>query len=88
MERDVEPEYKGTENRELLQAVCYDRAFCTKGSIIRLFHNTDNVEDGNLGRLEQYGIIKPIRDEKGIVFEPQNLVFHNSEYNLLFSDKN
>ena len=41
-----------------------------------------------MGRLEQIGIIKPIRDEKGSVFEPQNLVFHNNENCILFSDKN
>jgi hypothetical protein len=88
MEKEVDPKYKGAENRELLQAVGYDRAFCIKGSIIRLFNNPDSAEDGNYGRLEQIGIIKPIRDENGLVFEPKNLVFHNNESNLLFSDKN
>ena len=88
MEKDVDPQYKGAENRELIQACGYDRAFCIKGPIIRLFNNPDNVEDSNFGRLEQIGIIKPIRDEKGTVFEPKNLVFHNNENCLLFSDKN
>lgn len=89
MEKDVEPQFKDHENRELIQAVQYDRAFCIKGSIIRLFNNPDSGSgDQYSNRLEQIGIIKPLRDDNGAVFEPKNLVFHNNESSLLFSDKN
>jgi|LauGreDrversion4_2_1035121.scaffolds.fasta_scaffold360704_3 hypothetical protein len=53
MEKDVDPQFKDHENRELLQAVQYDRAFCIKGSIIRLFNNPDGaLGDFNSNRLE------------------------------------
>jgi hypothetical protein len=48
IDEDLDQEYQDLENRELVQALGYDRAFVTNGPIVRVYENRDlEAEDSD-----------------------------------------
>lgn len=63
----------------------YDRAFLVKGSVVKIYKNEES--QGPHQRLEYVMHLPVLKDSKGQVLEPENLLLHNQESNLMFLDK-
>lgn len=64
----------------------YDRAFLTKGSVVKIYKNHESQE-GPHQRLEYVMHLPVMKNSKGKVLEPENMVLHNNEMGLMFQDK-
>lgn len=42
IDEDLEPEVRESETREFLQVLGYDRAFCVKGPVIKIYKNEES----------------------------------------------
>jgi hypothetical protein len=65
----------------------YDRAFVVKGPVIKIYKNHESRE-GPHQRLEYLMHLPVLKDSKGNVLEPENLLLHKSEVGLMFKDRN
>lgn len=63
----------------------YDRAFVVKGPVIKIYKNEESKSQHQ--RLEYVMHLDVLKDSKGNVLEPENLLLHNNENNLIFVDK-
>lgn len=86
LDDDLEPEIRESQNREFLQVLEYDRAFLVKGPVIKIYKNHESKE-GPHQRLEYVMHLPVLKDSKGNVLSPENLLLHNSENNMMFVDK-
>lgn len=89
LDEDLEPEFRDGENRECLQAMAYDRAFVINGPVVKVYKNGEEEEgDSDQNRLKYLMHLPVIRDQRGDVLEPTNMMLHNNESSMLFIDKN
>ena len=72
-----------------MQALAYDRAFVVNGPVVKIYKNgEDEGGDENSGRLKYLMHLPVIKDDRGDVLEPCNIMLHNNESSMLFIDKN
>ena len=64
----------------------YDRAFVVKGPVIKIYKNQESAE-GPHQRLEYVMHLPILKDSKGNILEPENLLLHKNETGLIFKDK-
>ena len=90
LDEDLEEEFRNGENKECLQALAYDRAFVVNGPVVKVYKNGDDDEASAAGqdRLQYLMHLPVIRDTRGDVLEPTNMMLHNQESSMLFIDKN
>jgi len=90
LDEDLEPEFRDGENRECIQAMAYDRAFVINGPVVKVYKNGDEEDEGqsDSNRLKYLMHLPVIRDQRGDILEPTNMMLHNNESSMLFIDKN
>ena len=89
LDEDLEPEFREGENKECLQALAYDRAFVVNGPVVKVYKNGEDEDQGDDQQRLKYLMHLPvIRDSRGDILEPTNMMLHNNESSLLFIDKN
>lgn len=89
LDEDLDPEFRDGENKECLQALAYDRAFVVNGPVIKVYKNGEDEEgESDQNRLKYLMHLPVIRDQRGDVLEPTNMMLHNNESSMLFIDKN
>ena len=88
LDEDLEPAFRDGQNRECLQAMAYDRAFVVSGPVIKVYKNSEDDDENDQNRLKYLMHLPVIRDQRGDVMEPTNIMLHNNESSMLFIDKN
>ena len=71
--------------------MAYDRAFVINGPVVKVYKNgdeDDEAESSDQNRLKYLMHLPVIRDQRGDVLEPSNMMLHNNESSMLFIDKN
>lgn len=66
----------------------YDRAFVVNGPVIKVYKNSEDEEVQDQQRLKYLMHLPVIKDNRGDILEPTNVLLHNNESNLMFVDKN
>ena len=89
LDQDLEPEFREGDNKECLQALAYDRAFVVNGPVVKVYKNGDDEDqDEDQQRLKYLMHLPIIRDQRGDILEPTNMMLHNNESSMIFIDKN
>lgn len=86
IDEDLDADVREGQNKEFLQVLEYDRAFAVKGPVVKIYKNQESKQ-GPHQRLEYVMHLPLLKDSKGNVLEPENLLLHNSERNLMFKDR-
>ena len=87
LDEDLDPEFRDGSNQETLQAFSYDRAFVMNGPIVKVYKNSEEIDE-HQHKLKYIMHMDPIKDaQTGRLFEPSNLMLHNNESSMLFIDK-
>lgn len=68
--------------------MAYDRAFVVNGPIVKVYKNGEDEGEAEQNRLKYLMHLPVIKDTRGDVLEPMNIMLHNQESSMLFIDKN
>ena len=88
IDEDLEPEFRDGKNKECLQAMSYDRAFVVSGPVVKVYKNSEDEDLADQQRLKYLMHCPVMKDERGDILEPTNLMLHSNESSLMFIDKN
>ena len=88
IDEDLEPEFRDGENKECLQAMSYDRAFVVNGPVVKVYKNSEEEDQTDQQRLKYLMHLPVMKDDRGDILEPTNILLHNNESSILFVDKN
>jgi len=85
LDDDIEPEYRDGVNKECLQAFSYNRAFVINGPVVKVYKTEEEEQEEQ--RLKYIMHFPLIKDSKGQIVNPSNLILHNNEQNILIKDE-
>lgn len=74
------------ENSQQLQAFTYDRSFVASGSVVKVYEPVDELDNERKNALKHSFTIDKIKNENGETVHPVNMMLHDSENRLIFSD--
>ena len=80
---DFMDEFDEDDINETIMTHTYDSAFITKGPVVKMYQRADETT----GKMQEKLTLPAFKDEEGNIVKPCNLMVHNQEKSLIFSDK-
>ena len=76
------------DNRESVQAHSYDRTFIVSGPVVKVYKQADAQEDRGKLALNYEMALPKLKSEDGFTIRPSNVMLHDQESRLIFTDEN
>lgn len=76
------------DNRESLQAHSYDRTFIVSGPVVKVYKSAEEQEARGKVALSYEMALPKLRNQDGFVIRPSNVMLHDQESRLVFTDEN
>lgn len=85
---DIDSDDDADTNRESIQAQSYDRTFIVSGPVVKVYKQAEEQDLRNKVALAYEMALPKLKDANGLTIRPSNVMLHDQESRLIFTDEN